>query len=69
MGKLEKRQAGAVSASVLGFMLVLSALLLSLVERGGLIALLVGGLGGCVLVAGVVVNARVSSEMIHEGRR
>jgi len=69
MGRLEKRQAGAVSATVLGFVLVLSSLLLSLVDRGGAMTLLVGGIGGCVLLAGVVANARVSSEMIHAGRR
>ncbi|MBL7076491.1 MAG: hypothetical protein ISS31_03370 [Kiritimatiellae bacterium] len=69
MGRLEKRQAGAVSASVLGVVLLVSAVLLTLMERGGYVALVVGGLGGCVLVAGVVANARVSSEMIHEGRR
>lgn len=69
MGRLERRQAGAVSASVLGVVLVVSAVLLTLMERCCHMALIVGGLGGCVLMAGVVANARVSSEMIHEGRR
>ncbi len=69
MGRLEKRQAGAASASVLGFVLMLSGLLLSLLEQGGAMALLAGALGGGLLVAGVFVNARISSEMIHDGRR
>ncbi len=69
MGRLEKRQAGAVSASVFGIMLLVCAVLLTLTDQSGSLALLVGGLGGCVLVVGVVANARVSSEMMNDGRR
>ncbi len=69
MGRLERRQAGAASASVLGFILVLFALLLSLVDISGQTALYVGCIGGSLLLVGVIANARVSSEMIHDGRR
>ena len=69
MGKLERRQAGAVSASVLGFVLVVSAVLVAQVDRAGLLALAVGAIGGLVLLTGVIVNACVSRVMIHDGRR
>jgi hypothetical protein len=69
VGKLEKRQAGAASASVLGVILLISAALLTVAERGGPLTLLVGGLGGCILVAGVVANARVANEIMQDGRR
>ena len=69
MGRLEKRQAGAISASILGFVLLVSAVLLTLIDRIGMLTLVVGGVGGCVLAVGVVANARVSREMINAGRR
>ncbi|MDP6490895.1 MAG: hypothetical protein QGH42_01000 [Kiritimatiellia bacterium] len=69
MGRLERRQAGAVSASVLGFVLVVSAALLSLVDRNGILTFGVGVTGGLVMLVGVIASARVSREMIHAGRR
>jgi hypothetical protein len=69
MGRLERRQAGAISTGVLGFMLLLTGVLLTVVERGGATALWIGGLGACILVAAVAANARVAGEMVHEGRR
>ena len=69
MGRLEKRQAGAVSISVLGVALLLLAVVLTIAERGGNGALGVGALGGVLLLLGASANARVSRKMIHEGRR
>jgi hypothetical protein len=69
MGRLEKRQAGAVSMSVLGVVLLLLAVVLTIAERGGYSALGVGMFGGLLLLLGASANARVSREMIHKGRR
>ena len=69
MGRLEKRQAGAVSMSVLGAILLLAAVVLTIAESGGYSALGVGAFGGLLLLLGASANARVSKEMIHEGRR
>ncbi|MBT3295533.1 MAG: hypothetical protein HN919_20820 [Verrucomicrobia bacterium] len=69
MGRLEKRQAGAVSMSVLGVILLLSAVGLTIAETGGYTALGVGALGGVLLLLGAAANARVSRMMIHAGRR
>ena len=69
MGRLEKRQAGAVSMSVLGVILLLAAVVLTIAESGGYSAPWVGAFGGLLLLVGAATNARVSREMIHEGRR
>ncbi len=69
MGRLERRQAGAVSASVLGFVLVVCAALMAQVDRGEMVALACGLTGALVLLFGVLANACVSRDMIHDGRR
>ncbi len=69
MGRLERRQAGAGSASVLGIVLLVSAALVAALDRSGMTALAVGVTGGLVLLAGVMANVSVSRDMIQDGRR
>ena len=69
MGRLERRQAGAVSASVLGVLLLLLAVMLTVAGFSGSTVLGLGGFGGGMLLLGVAVNARVANEMIQDGRR
>ena len=69
MGRLERKQAGAVSFGVFGVVLLLVAVVLTVAEMSGTLALGAAVFGSVMLLLGVVVNAHVANEMIHAGRR
>ncbi|NQU39139.1 MAG: hypothetical protein HQ523_04225 [Lentisphaerae bacterium] len=69
MSRLEKRQAGAVSVGVFGVVVLLGAVVLTVAELSGRLALAACMCGSAMLLVGVVLNSRVSNEMIHLGRR